>query len=133
MVIRGKARAIVGVAVIALALAAAESAVADTIEAALVQAYQNNPQLNAQRAAVRATDETVPQALSGYRPRASLTANVTENYQDSLTKSTPNAAKGDTTAVYSNAFGNNAVQQYGGTFSQTLLNGFGTASRTRQA
>ena len=44
-------------------------ALADTIEAALVRAYQNNPQLNAQRASVRSTDETVPQALSGYRPR----------------------------------------------------------------
>ncbi|MGA2057772.1 MAG: channel protein TolC, partial [Bradyrhizobium sp.] len=32
-------------------------ALADTIEAALVRAYQNNPQLNAQRASVRATDE----------------------------------------------------------------------------
>ena len=39
-------------------------ALADTIEAALVRAYQNNPQLNAQRATVRATDEGVPQALS---------------------------------------------------------------------
>ena len=38
---------------------------ADTIDAALVRAYQNNPQLNAQRASVRATDESVPQALSG--------------------------------------------------------------------
>ena len=46
-------------------------AVADTIEAALVRAYQTNPQLNAQRASVRATDENVPQALSGYRPRVS--------------------------------------------------------------
>ncbi len=44
-------------------------ALADTIEAALVRAYQTNPQLNAQRAQVRVTDENVPQALSGYRPR----------------------------------------------------------------
>src|SRR5688572_10360835 len=42
-----------------------------TLEQALVQAYQNNPQINAQRALVRATDENVPQALSGYRPRIS--------------------------------------------------------------
>ena len=48
-------------------------AAADTLKWALTQAYQNNPQLNAQRAAVRATDESVPQALSGYRPRVSLT------------------------------------------------------------
>ena len=45
----------------------------DTIERALVQAYQNNPQVNAQRAALRATDENVPQALSGYRPKISAT------------------------------------------------------------
>ncbi|HEY6860918.1 MAG TPA: channel protein TolC, partial [Pseudolabrys sp.] len=29
----------------------------DTLEGALVQAYQNNPSLNSQRASVRATDE----------------------------------------------------------------------------
>ena len=50
-------------------------AAADTLEWALVQAYQNNPSLNAQRAALRATDENVPQALSGYRPKLSVTAN----------------------------------------------------------
>ena len=37
----------------------------DTLEGSLVLAYQNNPTLNAQRASVRATDEGVPQALSG--------------------------------------------------------------------
>ena len=41
---------------------------------ALIQAYQNNPQLNAQRAATRAIDENVPQALAGYRPRVSATS-----------------------------------------------------------
>src|SRR5215208_5944080 len=58
---------------------------ADTIEAALVRAYQNNPQLNAQRAQVRATDENVPQALSGYRPRVAVTASAGFQYTDSLT------------------------------------------------
>ena len=46
-----------------------QRASADTLEFALAQAYLNNPLLNAQRALVRATDESVPQALSGYRPR----------------------------------------------------------------
>jgi outer membrane protein TolC len=46
----------------------------DTLEWALVQAYQNNPSLNAQRAALRAADENVPQALSGYRPKLAVTA-----------------------------------------------------------
>jgi hypothetical protein len=42
---------------------------AGTINGALIEAYRNNPQLNAQRAATRAIDENVPTALSGYRPR----------------------------------------------------------------
>ena len=57
---------------------------ADTIEAALVRAYQNNPQLNAQRAQVRITDENVPQALSGYRPRVAVTASAGVQYTDTL-------------------------------------------------
>src|ERR1043166_5913770 len=58
---------------------------ADTIEAALVRAYQNNPQLNAQRSQVRVTDENVPQALSGYRPKVAVTASAGYQYSDSLT------------------------------------------------
>ena len=64
--------------VLLLALAGPVPALADTIEAALVRAYQNNPQLNAQRAAVKATDENVPQALSGYRPKVAVTASAGE-------------------------------------------------------
>ena len=44
---------------------AMHGAIADTLEGALALAYQNNPQLNAQRAATRATDESVGVALSG--------------------------------------------------------------------
>ena len=62
-------------------------ALADTIEAALVRAYQNNPQLNAQRASVRSTDENVPQALSGYRPRVAVTGSAGYQYTDTLTTS----------------------------------------------
>src|SRR5918996_5354168 len=84
------------------------SAPADTLKWALTQAYQNNPQLNSQRASVRATDETVPQALSGYRPRISLSASVGEAFIDSTTRST--SASGVT---YTRSIGNNAVQTYG--------------------
>ena len=108
---------------------AAGAASADTLRGALIQAYQTNPLLNAQRASVRATDETVPQALSGYRPRVSLTASAGEAYLDALTKTSGPTSP----ATYNHVSGNVAVQSYGGTISQTLLNGFGTASRTRQA
>src|SRR6478735_3215059 len=70
-----------------LALMGPVPALADTIEAALVRAYQTNPQLNAQRALVRSTDENVPQALSGYRPKVALTASAGVQYTDTLATS----------------------------------------------
>ena len=106
----------------------ARGASADTLIWALTQAYQNNPQLNAQRAAVRAADENVPQALSGYRPRISLTASLAEAYTDVKTRSTTGSV-----TTYTNTRGWNAAQTYGGTVTQTLFNGLQTASRTRQA
>ena len=69
-------------AVLLMAYMGPMPALADTIEAALVRAYQNNPQLNAQRAQVRSTDENVPQALSGYRPKVALTASAGYQYTD---------------------------------------------------
>ena len=72
----------VAATVLLMAYIGATPAMADTIEAALVRAYQNNPQLNAQRAQVRSTDENVPQALSGYRPKVALTASAGYQYTD---------------------------------------------------
>jgi outer membrane protein len=61
-----------------LVVGLASPAAAETLQDALVRAYQNNPQLNAERARQRATDENVPQALAGYRPQilASLSAGL---------------------------------------------------------
>jgi outer membrane protein len=105
------------------------SALADTIEAALVRAYQNNPQLNAQRAQVRLTDENVPQALSGYRPKVNLTASAGVQYTDTLSTAggTPN------TLVKTPIHGVNAPRSAGLTVSQTLFNGNQTANKTRIA
>ncbi len=58
---------------------------AETLEAALARAYSANPTLNAQRAALRATNENVPQALSGYRPRITGTADLGAQNIDSFT------------------------------------------------
>jgi outer membrane protein len=55
---------------------AARPAAAETLIEALTAAYSNNPTLNAQRAALRATDEGVPQALAGYRPTVTAAANA---------------------------------------------------------
>ena len=45
---------------------------AQTLQDALVAAYLTNPDLEAQRAALRATDELVPEALSGWRPTLAI-------------------------------------------------------------
>ena len=55
------------------------TASAQSLEEALAQAYANNPALGAQRARQRAVDESVPQALSGYRPTVRATAGVTRS------------------------------------------------------
>jgi outer membrane protein len=102
---------------------------ADTIEAALVRAYQNNPQLNSQRAQVRFTDENVPQALSGYRPRVAVTASAGYQYTDTNTTAGGSA----TSIVRTETHGANPPRSVGATVTQTLFNGQQTANRTRAA
>src|SRR5258705_6528341 len=116
-------------AVLLMAHVGLTPAQADTIEAALVRAYQNNPQLNSQRAQVRSIDENVPQALSGYRPRIALTASAGYQYTDVNTTSggAPNAI------VRTEIHGANPPRSAGLTVSQTLFNGQQTANRTRAA
>jgi len=109
----------------ALAGAPMHRAMADTLEGALAIAYQNNPQINSQRAATRATDEGVGVALSGYRPQVSATASLGEQYLDLLSKPT-GSSKPETAGTV-------ATAGYGLTTKQTLFNGFQTASRTRLA
>src|ERR1700720_3474221 len=105
-------------AVLLLAYMGPMPALADTIEAALVRAYQNNPQLNAQRALVRATDETVPQALSGYRPKVAITASGGYQYSDVVSSS------GGGTA---HVAGPQIPRAVGATITQNVFNGFQTA------
>jgi outer membrane protein len=116
--------------VIALAATVALPCVgrSDTLEWALVQAYQNNPVLNAQRASLRAQDEAVPQALSGYRPRVSATVSAGNQLQNTLTKSVTAAGP-----VYTGSGADFTPHSVGLTATQTLFNGFQTAHRTRQA
>ena len=118
-VVTGAAAAVLLVAYMGLA-----PALGDTIEAALVRAYQNNPQLNAQRAIVRSTDENVPQALSGYRPKVAVTASAGYQYTDAQS-----TAFGSTIDFH----GAQATASAGGTVSQTLYNGNQTANKTRAA
>src|SRR5262249_49876522 len=59
-----------------LSISASGSGRAETLIEALVDAYNNNPQILAERANLRATDEAVPQALSGWRPTVTFTGSI---------------------------------------------------------
>ncbi len=97
------------------------SARAESLPEALVKAYQTNPQLNAERARQRATDENVPQALSGYRPQivASLSAGL-QAVRDLLPDNTVQTATQKPWTI-------------GVTVTQVLFNGFRTANSVRVA
>ena len=139
--------AVLSLAVTGVAVAIpCNEAAADTLEWALVQAYQNNPSLNAQRAALRATDENVPQALSGYRPRISLTANGGENYTGNVNKTYTNGESGALVsspcvgtfpagclAAVTSVSTPYTSRGVGASATETLYNGMQTANRVRQA
>ena len=112
------AAALVFAGAVALGAASAES---QTLEAALAQAYQNNPTLNAQRAATRVVDEGVPQALSGFRPQISAGADVGTVW--SRTRSRTGIVSGGTVNPYG----------YGLAVTQNVFSGFRTVNQTRSA
>jgi TolC family type I secretion outer membrane protein len=73
-------RALQGLAAAAVAilaaLAPAGPAAAETLDEALAATYADNPEIEAQRARLRAINEEVPQALSGWRPTLRATGNT---------------------------------------------------------
>ncbi len=64
---------------LAAATLAAAPACAESMSGALALAYSNNPDINSQRAAVRAADENVPAAKAGWLPK--VTAQGSLGYQ----------------------------------------------------
>src|SRR5471030_3265294 len=132
----GRSRWADWLAVSMIACAALPTAViaarAETLESALILAYQNNPTLNSMRASVRSTDEGVPQALSGYRPKVSLNANYGQQSLSS-TSHVVGPTVVEPPAVYFTQSGYNTTGGVGATISQTIFNGYQTANKTRQA
>ncbi|HEY7665802.1 MAG TPA: TolC family outer membrane protein [Xanthobacteraceae bacterium] len=113
-----RAGALVGAALSAVVVATAS---AETLPQALVRTYQGNPQLNAERARQRGTDEGVPQALSGYRPQ--IMAVLTGGLQQVRVLFFDNTIQTATLHTWT----------IGLTVNQTLFNGFKTANTVRQS
>jgi outer membrane protein len=112
-----------GVARLAVAVCAlmAGPVRADNLPEALVRTYQGNPQLNAERARLRGTDENVPQALAGYRPQ--IIASLSAGLQAVRVLLPDNTVQTATLRSWT----------IGLTVNQTLFNGFKTANTVRQS
>jgi outer membrane protein len=106
---------------------------AASLEEALIYTYVNNPQLNSQRALVRATDEGVPTALAGYRPRASINAALGAQSISTTIREIGSTTLPTAPASYFTQSGHNTPHSIGATVTQTLFNGFQTGNRTRLA
>ncbi len=91
-----------------------------TLEAALALAYESNPQLLAAREQVRSTDETVPEARSGWRPHVVVnTSDGGSMYEDNtLPKFNPE---------------HRGIQQYSLQVQQPLYEGGGVLARVQQS
>lgn len=116
------------IAALALAMGAMlpiRQAGAETLEEALSKAYMNNPRMLAGQAALRSVDETVPQALSGWRPTVIANGDVGQEW---------NEATGSAANV-SNDNGNGSFTPRGANLevTQPLYRGGRTVSETRQA
>ena len=98
------------------------AAQAGTLTDAFVKAYQTNPQLAAQRAALRATDEDVSKAIAQWRPTVTVNANYSKVKTD---------LKQDPNPMISGI--NQEPWQAGVTAEQTLFAGGRILAQRRQA
>ena len=109
---------------------------ADTIFDAMAKAYENNPDLNAARAGLRATDEGVTIAKAGWRPQINAFAQRTQTWYDSsgpqpgwgsntATPDDPASTLDDHLKAYSH--------QRGITITQQIFDGFQTLNNVRAA
>jgi len=120
--LRSGSRRVIGIALaITLSFGQVSPAFSETINSALASAYNNNPTLNAQRAATRVADEGVPLAKSGLRPSIFANANIGL----SRTTNEPGGIFGSTTDLVPRGFGV--------TISQTLWDSFLTQNNVNSA
>jgi len=98
-------------------IAATDVARAESLQDALASAYLYNPTLKAARAQLRATDEGVPRARSGYRP--SVSGEVTQTWQKTNPSSGPST--------------NSEPRSYSVTVNQPIFRGFRTLNAIKGA
>ncbi len=104
---------------VATTIAAPQPVFAETLRQALDHTYRASPKIDAERARLRATDEEVPRAKSGWRPTVQGTADVGSQR---LTTKPATSGSGDT-----------SPSGYGLNVTQSVFNGFRTVNTVREA
>ena len=95
---------------------------------ALAKAYLTNPDINAQRATVRQTDENVPTANAGYLPKVSAFGNAGVAHQNgNLVQASSNGVSDTNYAL------GTLPRGYGVQASQTIFDGYQTINKIRSA
>lgn len=128
-------------AVAALAPLCAAPARAESLESALAAVYESSPALNAERARLRATDEELAKAQSGYRPAIGIDADFGVSTLETGVKN-PRLASGadprlfqiqQQAAAYKINDGRTNPGGYSVTVTQPLFEGFKTVNAVKGA
>jgi outer membrane protein len=104
--------------------------VTDHFKIALESAYINNPELLQAQADVRATDEKVPQALSGWRPSVSVTGSLNGSKTLHSNASAASIPTGDPTG---GGYNKATTQSVGVNINQNIFNSGATLAATEEA
>ena len=116
-------------AITSCSLSILTTASAETLAQALAAAYKNNPAIDAQRARLRATDESVTIAKSGLRPNVTATGNVRwENTQPNAGAAQVIGAGGQLTEG-----GTTRSAEYAVGLTQSIFTGFQVTNQIRAA
>lgn len=107
----------------------AQPVAAETLREAMALAYEGNPNLRAARAQLRAVDESVPIALSGWRPSLSVTGNASRNRNESEIISQGSSGG----PVNQSGMTLRTQQTLNAQVTQPLFRGFRTVASTAQA
>ena len=126
------ARGVVFATVTALTIG---SAGAETLGGALAKAYLSNPDINQQRAAVRASDENIPKANAGFLPTVNGQASYGVSYSQFASKTEAIDLGGGVSIPIAGGAGDLLAhpRSVGVTINQNIWNGDRTINGVRQA
>ena len=102
---------------------------AENLTGALIKAYVNNPTINSSRAAVRASDENVPKANSGYLPTLAATGSLGVEHTNAV-----DVFPGANGSLDSVRFATGSYpRSYGAQLTENVFDGYRTINRIRSA